>query len=99
MVQLWKEAEILTPDNLPAWLTIEDAGAYRYLGSASWAELRSQEREAYGADLEELEAAGLIVDQDPNDCRMSHLFIALPPEQDVWSIGIYTGPSPFALAP
>jgi hypothetical protein len=98
MDRLWEEAEVLTPDNLPDWLTAEDAGDYRHVGSLSRAGLEAGELKRYEAELEELEEAGLIVDRDPGDCRISHVFMAAPAAHEVWSIGIYTGKSPLTLA-
>jgi hypothetical protein len=91
--QMWREAEILSETRLPAWLAAEDVHSYRYLGCASMAIL---EREQWRSDQNALEAAGLIIDQDPRQGLTRHLYIPAPSE-DVWSIGIYSGQSPFDL--
>jgi hypothetical protein len=96
---LWQQARLLDDGNLPGWLTPDDSGGYRYLGAISSAGLAASDQTAYFAELEELEAAHLIVDPDPYDAGTHHLFLAAPANEAVWSIGIYRGPSPLELAP
>jgi hypothetical protein len=96
--QLWYESQLLDPADLPTWIWPEDAHGYRYVGYASGAELLTQEQKRYFAELEELEAAGLIVDRDPNDRYLHHIYIPAPWWDQVWSIGIYVGKSPFDFA-
>lgn len=55
-------------------------------------------QERYAAELQELEAAGVVVERDPVDPGVSRLYIARR-EDDVWSIGIYAGESLLDLAP
>jgi hypothetical protein len=101
--RLWEESEVLGPAELPDWLTPEDAENYRYAGSARWPDRPGRERDEYEEEIEELEAAGLIVDRDadgPAGCR----FYLLSPDRDwyneaVWSIGVYRGGSPLRLGP
>jgi len=96
---MWVEGEDLTARNLPAWLAFEDAASYRLLGVASIPEAASGEaHDEWISERHALECAGLVVDQDTRDRSMHHLYIAAPGD-DVWSIGIYTGPSPFELQP
>jgi hypothetical protein len=91
---LWREAQALDPANLPAWVWPEDASSYRSIGFASWAKLLAHEQRDYFAELEELEAAGLIVDGDSSDRYLHHIYIPAPWYDQVWSIGIYVGESP-----
>jgi hypothetical protein len=94
--QMWGDAEILTTTRLPAWLAPEDASSYRYLGCASMTTLAAGEHDGWRSEREALEAAGFIIDQDPQQGSIHQLYMPAPSE-DVWSIGIYSGPSPFDL--
>jgi hypothetical protein len=93
--QLWGEAKLLTAASLPPWLGPEDANSYRYLGT-SIATLAAAERDSWLSEQNELEAAGFVIDPDRQQDSMRHLYIPAPSE-DVWSIGIYSGRSPFEL--
>jgi len=97
--RLWEEAKPLEPTDLPTWLAPEDASTYRYIGSTSWANLLARDREHYFAELEEIGLTGLIVEQDPDDSRVHHVYIAAPAYEDIWAIGIYVGDSPFSFMP
>ena len=92
--QMWGEAELLTAARLPAWLGPEDTGSYRYLGCTSIATPAAGNPDVWLSEQTVLEAAGLVVDQDPQHGSMHRLYIPAPTE-DVWSIGIYAGQSPF----
>ena len=92
--QLWGEAELLTAARLPAWLGPEDSNSYRYLGCTSTATPAAGDPDGWLSEQTALEAAGLIIDQDPQQGSMHRLYIPAPTE-DVWSIGIYAGRSPF----
>lgn len=94
--QLWREAELLTATRLPTWLGPEDASSYRYLGCTSIAALAAGEHNGWTSEQKALEAAGFVIDQDPQQGSIHHLYIPAPNE-DVWSIGIYSGQSPFDL--
>jgi hypothetical protein len=96
--RLWRESQPLDPDNLPLWVWPEDTEGYRSVGFASRAELPANQQKGYFAELEELEVAGLIVDQDPNDPFLRHIYIPAPWWPQVWSIGIYVGESPLDFA-
>src|ERR1700757_5102498 len=96
--RLWHEAQPLKLDRLPSWVDAEYPNDYRHLGSTSSDHLPDSEQECYKTELEELEAAGLVIDQDPKDSHLNQIYIAAPAQQ-VWSIGIYSGRSPFDLAP
>jgi hypothetical protein len=97
--RLWHLAEPLPAGRLPAGLAPEDPARYRFVGSASLAGVPTGEQTRFFAELEELEAAGLRIHADARDDRLRHIFIASPRPHVVWSIGIYRGPSPFALRP
>jgi hypothetical protein len=97
--RLWSDAEPLRAAALPDWLTVEDTGDYRYVGSASMPDPTSRQYDSYYTEMEELEAAGLVVDEDPRDRWLRHFYIKRPARDPVWSIGIYAGPSPVRLAP
>jgi hypothetical protein len=97
--QLWDEAEPLEPANLPDWLGPEDVDDYRYVGRAAWDSPPAQRPPDFVAELEELECAGLIIDEDAGGGSLSHIYMRVPKREAVWSIGIYRGDSPFSLAP
>ena len=99
--RLWREAGPLKVGELPSWLTPEELADYRCTGLASCAGLSADERADYLAELEQLEAAGLIAEPYPDDPCGQRLYIAEKEKNkyDRWSIGIYTGESPFRLAP
>jgi hypothetical protein len=95
MERMWGEADLLSAVNRPAWLAPADASNYRYLG---WTTIAAAGAKHDGWLLEQqaLEAAGIVIDQDRQQSWIHHLYIPAPNE-DVWSIGIYSGPSPFDL--
>ena len=95
--RLWGEAKVLTTSNLPSWLDAEGAASYRVLGLASIPEAQSgKTHDEWISERQALECAGLVVDQDSRDRSMHQLYVAAPSD-DVWSIGIYSGSSPFDL--
>ena len=96
---LWREAQSLKTGRMPPWLDAEHADGYRYLGTASWAGLPPREKQTYFAEIEELEAASLIADEDPEDPCIHHLYIRAESDYDIWSIGIYSGTTPYSFAP
>jgi hypothetical protein len=95
--RLWREAQPLDPTDLPAWVWREHIGRYRYLASVSLADLRPRERRELLAELAELEAAGLIIDEDEVDRSLRRVYVPVSLEDETWSIGIYTGESPLEL--
>ena len=95
--QLWSDGEPRELAELPEWLRWDGAD-YRYLGSSSCANLAPPERDTYLADLQEAEAAGIIIDSDPVASR-HHLYLPAPAVEDRWSIGIYVGEDPLNLHP
>ena len=101
--RLWHESEALDPNHLPDWLTPEDAESYRYAGSARWPNRPAGEKDGYEAEIEELEATGLIVERDPKDPDVHHFYLLTPDgdwyNEAVWSIAVYRGESPFRLGP
>jgi hypothetical protein len=98
MERLWSAAQPLDARRLPSWLTPADAADYRYVGTSLGTGAVPQEHpDAH--ELEQLADVGLIIDADPHDSRVRHVYISAPPHEPVWSIGIYRGESPFTLAP
>ncbi len=96
---LWEQAQLLRPDNLPQWLDWEDAATYRYLGSASTSNASDAEKALFLAETDELEIARMVVDEDPRDAAVRHVYMPMPPREAIWSIGIYRGPTPLQLSP
>jgi hypothetical protein len=94
--QLWGDAERLTATRLPAWLGPEDSDSYRYVGCTSIVTPGTGNADGWLSERTALEAAGLVIDQDRQQNSIRHLYIPAPSE-DVWSIGIYSGQSPFDL--
>lgn len=95
--QLWDEAETLTAASRPSWLAPEDANSYRFLGSTSTTPLPPAGPDPWQHEKTVLEAAGFVIEQDPRQPSVHRVYIPAPSE-DVWSIGIYTGQSPFSLS-
>ncbi len=95
--RLWREAGPLKACELPSWLTPEELADYRCTGLATCYDLSTEERGGYFAELEQVEAAGLIPDPHPDDHRIHRIYIAAMEKNkyNVWSIGIYMGESPF----
>jgi len=99
MDRLWEQASLLHPDRLPAWLTLVDISDYRQISSPRWGVLSPGEREAYFAELAVLKEIGLIVEEDAADPGIHQVYMAAPPRQEIWSIGMYAGASPLDLVP
>lgn len=99
MSRLWDQAIPLQPGALPAWLMPEDAPTYRRLLAPHRRPLSSAERESYVAELRVLEDIGLVVEEDPSDVGAHQVYLAAPPVEEVWSIGIYSGRSPDHFQP
>jgi hypothetical protein len=101
--RLWRDSETLDVQHLPEWLTPQDAKNYRCAGSAHWPNRSAEAKDGYEAEIEELEAAGLIVEQDAKDRDLHHFYLLTPDSawynEAVWSIAIYGGESPFRLGP
>jgi hypothetical protein len=95
--RLWRKARPLDPNQLPDWVWREHSDRYRYLRSVSLADLRLRERRELVSELADLEAAGLIVDEDQMDRFLRHVYVPVSLEDEAWSIGIYMGESPLAL--
>ena len=97
--ELWAHARPLPTGGLPDWLTWEDARSYRTLGTVSSAGLSAADQAAFQAEIDEMELARLIVDSDPRDPHLHHVYLEAPRKEAIWSIGVYQGRSPFELAP
>jgi hypothetical protein len=96
---LWATGKPLDASIMPEWLMAQDAAGYRYVGKASCAGLVLPERDLYFGELEALELAGMIVEEDPVNQATHHVYLSEPMATDAWSIGIYCGKGPFDLAP
>jgi hypothetical protein len=96
---LWRGARALQPADLPSWLSPEDAAAYRCAGATPCAGLSAEEKACYFAELEQVEATGLIAEPYPDGVHRLFVDEWKKNKYDVWSIGIYVGNSPFDLAP
>ena len=83
----------------PTWLDTTDRDCYRYLGTRSSESLTNGEREQFLAEIEQLEMAGLVLDVDGRDRHLRHLYVQTRADYPTWSIGIYTGQSPYELHP
>ncbi len=101
--QLWREGEAVSNTNRPVWVSSDDAAGYRHLGSASWPQPPADHRDSYFAEINELRDAGVIVEQAPNGLCDHRFYLRAttgPWNNDaVFSIGIYSGDSPFRLSP
>jgi hypothetical protein len=94
--RLWGIAEALTVASLPSWLDTGDAHGYRSMSPVSIAP-PVREHDLWQSEKSALEVAGFVVDQDPREPSSHRVYVPAPSE-DVWSIGIYTGQSPFNLS-
>jgi hypothetical protein len=94
---LWGEAKPLQPADLPSWLSPEDAAAYRCAGVTSCIGLSAEEKARYFAELEQVEAAGLIAEPYPDGVHRLFVDEWKKNKYDIWSVGIYSGTSPFDL--
>ena len=83
----------------PAWLDRADRDYYRYLGRFSSRNLGHRDRKQFLAEIQNLEAAGLLLEPDRCDPEVRHLYIRARPDYPNWSIGIYAGDAPFNLNP
>ncbi len=95
--RLWREAEPLDPADLPSWIWREHSGRYRRVGSVSLTKLPASAQRELLAEIEQVEAAGLLVDQDREDHLLHHIYVPVSSDDEAWSIGIYAGESPLAL--
>jgi hypothetical protein len=96
--RIWAEATPLA-DRLPVWLAPEDAAEYRLVAATPIAGLSPAERETYLAERAELEDFGFFIDEDTIDPVVESLYVGAPRRWDVWSIGIFRGPTPVDLRP
>jgi hypothetical protein len=95
--RLWNEAKHLGVDDLPAWLLPLDAASYRLAGSITRPGASLEDESLLTAELEQLEAAWLVVDSDETDTSIIRVYVPEPSDEQIWSIGIYGGPSPLEL--
>ena len=95
--RLWSTAQEVPEEGTPEWLTPDCDGLYRFLPPHPAGRHAAPARLA--AEFEELELAGLIVERDPDQPWRSALFVPHPWPEPWFSIGLYSGRSPFALTP
>jgi hypothetical protein len=99
MRKLWDAASPLEPASLPSWLTVEDTAGYRHVGAFSTALMSTDEQHQLRQELDQCQSCGMIVDGDPFDPHLQHLFLSAPQKEAIWSIGLFHGPSPLELQP
>jgi hypothetical protein len=97
--RMWRQSAPLGHGDLPPWLSSDDSSDYRCVGSGSCAGRTPDEQAVYLSELEQLELAGLIAESSQEFHHRLYLGIAEKCKYQLWSIGIYTGPSPLLLAP
>ena len=91
-----RQAVPLDDDSRPAWL---DDDYYCLAICKTSAGLSNDARKRFLTEVEELRTSGLVVDQDAGDPDIWRVYVPAASEYDVWSIGIYEGPSPLGLSP
>lgn len=92
--RLWKNAASLDSSTCPSWLPASQSYTYRLVELDRNGDGLTREQDGYARELDELAAAGVIVDEDSRRSRFPRSYIAAPLN---WSIGIYTGDSPLVL--
>lgn len=96
---LWDKSLPLDDATRPRWLPAEDDdGDFRHAGSVSLAGLDAPARAAALEEFNTLEYARLVVEEDSRRPDVHHVYVREPRSEPVWSIGIRTGASPWALA-
>lgn len=96
---LWAAARPLDDATRPRWLPVEDDdGDFRHAGSVSLAGCDAASRGTAMQEFNDLEFARLVVEEDAAQPDLHHVYVREPRPEPVWSIGIRTGPSPWALA-
>jgi hypothetical protein len=98
MDRLWADATPLETACLPDWLSAEDVASYRLIASPDSASIPPAEYGAYSRELDELRDIGFVVDARPDDSEAHHVYMACPPSQEIWSIGLYAGQSLLELS-
>lgn len=94
---LWSRATRLDGDPLPGWLDAGAAADYRRVDTVSLAGLSAEALAAAENEFGELELAHLVVDADPLDPNLRHLYVAAPRPEPEWSIGLRAGPAAWSL--
>ncbi len=92
-------AQPLVAATHPNWLDEKDSGYYRYLGRYSADGSGDHQTASFLSEIEQLELAGIVVDHDPRDPRVRHLYVRAEEDYRRWSIGIFSGRSPLKLHP
>jgi hypothetical protein len=83
----------LDESTLPRWLQEGDRACYRYVGKSSFTGLSLDRAKRLQFEIAQLETAGLVVEPDPHNANLRHVYIPAAPDYDTWSIGVYTGAS------
>jgi hypothetical protein len=96
---LWAQAQAVPPDARPEWMSADDLPPYRIVGRVSSGDMSAADKAVFAEEVDSAAYAHLIVEADPRDESRRCVYIAAPRSEPVWSIGIYRGSSPLALAP
>jgi hypothetical protein len=96
---LWEVADPLDSADLPDWLTPDCSPIYRLVGRVAWSNSSADARPDYLAELAELESAGFVIEEEKDAFFGVSIYMKAPRNEPIWSIGIYTGESPFRLGP
>src|SRR5262249_34417850 len=100
--QLWNESPTLSADELPTWLEVKYASDYRCVARGWCTGVAEYSTRGYCAELDQLEALGLIVDPAPREVLAHRIFLDTYRKDKydaLWAIGLYTGESPLQLRP
>lgn len=95
--RLWYLSEPFNSGDLPSCLPPRNGNRYRMAGSASWPTASGRDCDRYLAEIEMLQAGGLVVALDPQSPHTCRIYVPAPVNEVVWSIGILEGDSPFRL--
>jgi hypothetical protein len=96
---LRQSAQPLDESTRPAWLETPDLGHYRYVGEVIASRLNSRQQTQLERELQLTRSAGLIVDADAERPDTYRVYVTTVADHETWSIGVYTGTTPFDLSP
>jgi hypothetical protein len=96
--RLWTAAAPLEPTTRPEWLHPKDLAAYRCMEIPPLTGLSAPEKREFQAELDELTLVGFVVGPAAGSATGQRLFIPTPDLDSAWSIGVYSGSTPFTLS-
>jgi len=96
---LWATGAPLTVDNLPPWLTADIMSGYRRVTQVDLRSLSPENQQHARHELEYLGQRGLIVEPELGEATQYTVYLHELKRDQVWSLGLYEGPSPFTLQP